>query len=243
MKIYTFQPQELVDSINRDGAAMVQFEKTNLYRNTQESEKGEQYNRAYLWMGRKLGEKTGIWMKDIYGPDLDVPKDADGDYVDDEGQKMPVFPFWGWYLTAGENNPPDESYRFDVGDIAWNREHEEMCLVTLKVPDRLVLLSDANAWYTVLEGRPCYEYESEEDEERLTAAYEKKYENFLTMREGKAQQKIAEELWDEIIGTWDNIFRLEGRRLRSVMGVMETHDVQAVFPVIMKDWITVVEKL
>ena len=56
---------------------------------------------------------------------------------------------------------------------------------------------------------------------------------------------MAQKLWDETVSSWDNILRLEGRRLRSFptpigMG-MEKYDIQAAFPVIMKEWIKSVE--
>lgn len=41
-------------------------------------------------------KKTGIWLKDVYGEIPDAPTDADGDYIDENGQKFPVLPFWCW---------------------------------------------------------------------------------------------------------------------------------------------------
>ena len=76
MKIYTYQPQELIYYINTHGFAPVIFEKTNLYKQTQAGTGSPLHHDAYMWMARKLGEKTGIWMKSIYGNDLDLPKDS-----------------------------------------------------------------------------------------------------------------------------------------------------------------------
>lgn len=45
-------------------------------------------------------------------------------------------------------------------------------------------------------------------------------------------------LYREAENTWNNIFRLSGRRLRPLSPFgMEKHDVQAVFPYIDKRWI------
>ena len=123
--IYTYQPQSLIDEINSHGHAFVEFTKTNLYRQTKIPGKNmEAYHEAYVWMGRKLSEKTGVWMKDVFGDDLDLPKDEDGDYIDDLGRKMPLLPFWGWYITDGKNQKPDKSYCVDGGGendvMDWN---------------------------------------------------------------------------------------------------------------------------
>ena len=253
MTIYTYQPQDLIDLINTHGFAPVEFTKTNLHKQTQAGTGSPQHHDAYMWMARKLSEKTGLWMKSVYGDDLDLPKDADGDYIDEEGQKLPLLPFWGWYLTDGKNQKPDpEMYCFDsrvasvMGD--WSMSESKTMLLTLNVPEKLVLLSDANAWYCVLEGRPCYEYEEESVEAEMLESYRSRYESFLSMPEKTAKQReakaaVAEELWQECVSSWDNILRLEGRRLKNFMGEMECYDIQAAFPVIMKDWIVSVEEV
>ena len=100
MTIYTYQPKDLIDEINSRGHIFVDYTKTNLFRQSQIPGKNmETYREAYIWMARKLSEKTGVWMKGIYGDGLDLPKDSDGDYIDEDGQKLPVLPFWGWYIT------------------------------------------------------------------------------------------------------------------------------------------------
>lgn len=49
----------------------------------------------------------------------------------------------------------------------------------------------------------------------------------------------------ETLRSWDNILRLEGRRLRSFptpFGMeKEKYDIQAAFPIIMREWIVDVE--
>ena len=126
MTIYTYQPKDLIDEINSRGHIFVDYTKTNLFRQYQIPGKNmETYHEAYIWMARKLSEKTGVWMKGIYGDDLDIPKDSDGDYIDEDGQKLPVLPFWGWYITDGKKQRPDSSYCFDRGedesdDMDWN---------------------------------------------------------------------------------------------------------------------------
>lgn len=254
MIIYTYQPQELIDKVNKRGFIYVDFAKTNLYRQSQLPGRNmEAYHEAYMWMARKLAEKTGIWMKTVYGSDLDIQKDADGDYIDEEGQKLPIFPFWGWYITDGKKENPDESYCFDRGaddsdEMDWNLNWGQTRLVTLEIPDRLVLLSDANAWYCALEGRPCYEFETEEDEQLKTEAYQARFQDLLMGENDTNKKEIAQELWVELTTSWENILRTEGRRLRCFEGpygktIMEKYDIQAAFPVIFKEWIVSVEEV
>ena len=250
MIIYTYQPQSLIDEINLHGHAFVEFTKTNLYLQTQIPGKNmEAYYEAYLWMGMKLSEKTGVWMKGVYGDALDMPKDKEGDYIDDLGRKMPLLPFWGWYITDGKNQKPDRSYCFDGGGendvMDWNLTRGETRLITLEIPERLVLLSDANAWYCALEGRPCYEFD--EDEEDKNKRYYDLLNSMTNETDIERKTVMAQKLWDETVSSWDNILRLEGRRLRSFstpVGIgLEKYDIQAAFPIIMKDWIKSVEEV
>jgi len=246
MTLYTFQPQSLIDRIDSEGIVVAEMDKTNLQKHMDIGGNPATVE-AYLWMARKLSEKTGLWFKDAYGEYPDIPTDADGDYIDEDGRKLPVLPFWCWYMTDGKKQKPDRAYSFDrtsdSDETYWNVDTGETRLLTMEVPDDLVLLSDANAWYCVLESRPCYEYEENEDE--LLEAYGRKMAHFKTImadpdRLGEARM-LAEEIYDETIGSWDNIFRLEGRRLRSFMLIDETYDVQAVIPFIHKDWVVSVE--
>ena len=248
MTLYTFQPQSVIDSINSDGVVFTDFIRTNLYKHQKDNGDPVHWE-AYQWMARKLSEKTGIWLRDVYGEIPDAPTDADGDYIDENGQKLPVLPFWCWYITDGKNQKPDRSYSFDREDDSdrkyWNMSTEKTLMLTLEVPEDKVLLSDANAWYCVLENRPCYEYEPNEYE--LLEAYEQKMERFKSICAEpdlfEEAQELAEEIWDEALKSWDNIFRLEGRQLRSYMLIDEMYDVQAVIPFILKDWVVSVEEL
>ena len=87
LTIYTYQPQNLIDKINANGFVFVEFKETNLYKQTQAGTGSPLYHDAYMWMAGKLSQKTGVWMKDVYGEGLDIPTDDDGDYIDEEGQK------------------------------------------------------------------------------------------------------------------------------------------------------------
>ena len=244
MIIYTFQPQSLIDKVMENGFVAVDLPETNVYKQIQSGGNQQVYD-AYFWMARKLSQKTGLWMKSVYGDNLDIPKDADGDYIDGNGEKLPLFPFWGWYLIGGKNTPPDSSYAFDSGNqrssLDWNQNSDKTMLVTLDIPEEYVLLSDINAWYCVLEGRPCYEYEDEETEERLLADCNKRLNQLKRLRNPAKQREMAESIYQETVSSWDNIFRLEGRRLKDFIGIPEKHDIQAAFPVLDKRCIVSVD--
>ena len=249
MLIFTYQPQSLVNDIQEKGFALVDTGKTNLARLVNEGV-GDVAFEAYKWMAKKMCQKTGFWMKDIYGPDLPLPKDEEGDYIERNGEKMVLFPFWGWYLTDGKNQKPDPKiYCFDseiMPEFNWNINQSKTKLLTLDIPEKYVLLSDANAWYCALEGRPCYDYETPNEEARLMKEDANELREFTLMPERtKAQRetkaKAADSIWAKREATWDNILRLEGRRERIVFGVKERRDVQAVFPLIAKQWIISVD--
>ena len=89
MIIYSYQSENLVDKIKADGIATVEFTETNLYRHTQNGRNGQLFE-AYMWMARKLSQKTGVWLKAVYGEGLETPTDDDGDYIDEEGRKLPI---------------------------------------------------------------------------------------------------------------------------------------------------------
>lgn len=58
---------------------------------------------------------------------------------------------------------------------------------------------------------------------------------------GKRQD--AKDLYIETISSWDNILRTEGRKHKKIFGLLETKDIQAVFPFIIKKWVVEVERV
>ena len=54
MIIYTFQTKSVLDEAINKGIALVDFAKTNLYRNM---ERGADMSHAYLWMAKELSKK------------------------------------------------------------------------------------------------------------------------------------------------------------------------------------------
>ena len=90
-----------------------------------------------------------------------------------------------------------------------------------------------------------------ESRDELMEAYESRMERLRTIFADpdslEEAQTLAEELWDEMIQSWDNILRLEGRQLRTVqindITIKEKYDIQAVIPFILKDWVVDVEAL
>lgn len=204
-------------------------------------QRGVDLSHAYLWMAEKLSEKTGIWQQDMYGILERANVNENGNITFEDSEKIPLLPFWGWYLVNGENKKPGMDYCFDSGDerseYDWNK-NDSTVLIEMDIPEQYVLLSDANAWYCVLEGRPCYEYETRTTEIRLMNEFTDEIVRAeeITDEENRTVAFIA--LTKKMEKTWDNIFRLKGRRLRKLFPFgNEAHDVQAVFPYIDKTWI------
>ena len=112
MFIYSFQSQEVLQEAMDRGIAFVDYEKTNYYYQLQ---KGVDLSHAYLWMAEKLSRETGIWQQDVYGIWDGATVNENGDMIFDDGKKVPLLPFWGWYLVDGENRRPGMEYCFDGG--------------------------------------------------------------------------------------------------------------------------------
>ena len=238
MIVYTFQTEDVLDETYSKGFALVDFAKTNLYRNM---ERGADISHAYLWMAKELSQRTGIWLQNVYSRPDNLYLEKFGSLVF-EDNSMPLFPFWGWYLVDGKNQRPGQEYALAYWgnqNMVKGAEDKNIILIELDIPDQFVLLSDANAWYCVLEGKPCYEYESEEDESRLLKRFYDNVQQISNRAEDDEYTVNAKYvLYREAEHTWKNIFRLEGRRLRPVFPFgMEKRDVQAVFPYIDKKWI------
>ena len=138
MRLYSFQDQQAVDAINELGDNTVlftDFSKSHLYNNGGDNQKI--LFEAYRWMAEKLANKTDIYMDTDYG-------------------KIPPLPWWAWYKVDGKCEEPTADYEM----TSWGREDLAIVktyLLTLEVPDKIVLLSDINAFYNCLEGQPCFD--------------------------------------------------------------------------------------
>ncbi len=221
MRLYSFQDQQAVDAINKlkdDDCLFADLSKSHLFKISQDN---KMMFEAYRWMGEKLAQKTG-------------------GYIDTDCGKLPPLPWWAWYKVDGKNEEPSSEYemtnwgRLDIPCV-------KTYLLTLEVPDELVLLSDINAFYNCLQGQPCFDYMSEEDEEDSR-------ENFAIrcdMYADTLDEKLGEDIRNIIYDSWENIFIVDGsRRLKSIETglpimpiIQEKHDVQAAFPFMMKKFV------
>lgn len=238
MKIYSFQNEEVIrelDKLEDDGMLFVDFQKTNLYKNN-DQEETERMFLAYKFMADKLGEKTGIC------PEIN-------------GQKVPPLPWWGWYLVDGKNQKPSKDYNMSSWGSAPFRSPKKAYLLTLEIPEKVVLLSDVNAFYNCLANQPCYDYLSEAEEKKAREALSKKWKKLMRMKDPVSSNALGEEIYNEIVKSWENIFIVDGsRRLKSyeeispVMAMFldaeaEKFDVQAAFPFLAKRWIQDIEEV
>ena len=222
MRLYSFQDQQAVDAINSLGDNTMMFSdysKSHLYNNG-----GVNQNmifEAYRWMAEKLAQKTDI-------------------YMDTEHGKIPPLPWWAWYKVDGKCEEPSEEYEMTT----WGREdlkRVKTYLLTLDVPDEIVLLSDINAFYNCLQGQPCFDYLSEDEEEKAKEEFFDKVHMFMATHD----KQLGEELEKLVYDSWENIFIVDGsRRLKRIdtdlpfmPTIDEKYDVQAAFPIMMKRFV------
>ena len=222
MRLYSFQDQQAVDAINALGDKTMMFSdysKSHLYSNKGVNQ--EMIFEAYRWMAEKLAQKTNI-------------------YMDTEHGKIPPLPWWAWYKVDGKCEEPSNEYEMTT----WGREDLKKVktyLLTLEVPDEMVLLSDINAFYNCLQGQPCFDYLSEAEEQRARADFYDKVRRLMQTHE----KKLGEELEKTIYDSWENVFIVDGsRRLKTIETdvlfmptIEEKYDVQAVFPIMMKQFV------
>lgn len=110
----------------------------------------------------------------------------------------------GWYLVDGKNEKPGMDYCFGgvSNGATFNWTHNKnTVLLELDIPDQFVLLSDANAWYCVMQGLPCYEYESEEDEKRVLNRFHENAEKISALKTEKDMASAVYILYREAENT------------------------------------------
>ncbi len=235
MKIYSFQNKDIVDELEKKdekGLIGVDFKKTHLYRNKSFMEDAfDTYFEAYKWMAEKLAEQTNCY--------LELPQG-----------KIPPLPFWGWYKVDGKEEKPSKEYDMNGWSTMLLGKPSETYLLTLEIPEQLVLLSDINAFYKCLRYEPCFDYLSEEEEEKAKKDFEKKIKKLTKETDPKKAEKMAKDLDEYIRKSWEDIFIVDGsRRLRLIEDVptffpeYEKFDVQAAFPFIAKEWVKNIEKV
>ncbi|MBQ9301668.1 DUF3841 domain-containing protein [Butyrivibrio sp.] len=222
MRLYSFQDQQAVDAINALGDDTMMFSdysKSHLYNNGGVNQ--EIIFEAYRWMAEKLAQKTDI-------------------YMDTEHGKIPPLPWWAWYKVDGKCEEPFDEYEMTT----WGREdlkRVKTYLLTLDVPDEIVLLSDINAFYNCLQGQPCFDYLSEEDEEKARDDFDGKVRQLMQTHD----KQLGEELEKIVYDSWENVFIVDGtRRLKTIETdvpfmpmIEEKYDVQAAFPIMMKRFV------
>ncbi len=222
MILYSFQDERAVKAIEElsdDEYLFSDFGKSHLHLNGDPNK--EIMFEAYRWMAEKLAAKTDI-------------------YMDSKVGKVPPMPWWAWYKVDGENRDPDPDYEM----TSWGREDfskVKTYLLTLEVPDDIVLLSDINAFYCCLEGKPCFDYLSEKAEEKALNDFNRKSEEFMKTHD----RALGEEVEKIVYDSWENVFIVDGtRRLKTIETdvpfmpmIEEKYDVQAAFSIMMKRFV------
>ena len=90
-----------------------------------------EFTEAYRWMAEQMTERIGP-----------APNDT-------------VFPVWAWYQWEGQRKRPDMRFH----SRGWGEKGTPIVLLTIDVPENLVLLSDFDYWHIVLnDGDLIYPY-------------------------------------------------------------------------------------
>lgn len=82
----------------------------------------EDFHRAYVWMAEQMEKRVG------------------------KPPERGMFPLWAWYQWEGKRKRPD----MRTHGRGWGEAGTPLVLLTLDVPEKLVLLSDFDHWHVVL---------------------------------------------------------------------------------------------
>ena len=123
------------------------------------------FKTAYPWMAKQLEPRIGKAPEGI------------------------VFPVWAWYQWEGKRKRPD----MRVHGRGWGEKGTPIVLLTIDVPDHLVLLSDFDYWHCVLnDGDIIFPFDefaiySEEEKQKswenifdITCSFDEEDHRFLT---------------------------------------------------------------
>lgn len=120
------------------------------------------------------------------------------------GEKEPLV--WAWHTWEGERKIPEYKDQTFVTD---GREDRPVC-IEIDIPDEKVLLSDFNAWHSVLNHLYIDDSTNEEEFDRMHA-------EFQVLPEEEKQRKM-EESWQKIfdITKYESEWRSNGMYVQAV---------------------------
>ncbi len=179
-----------------------------------------------LWSIRKLSELQQLQTNGFLITD---PKRIEPCYLkaynwisDQLEKKVPKpraachYPIWAWQCwDSGRSCRPDLRVR-------WGKRGEQMVLISFKIPNKLVLLSDFQLWHFVL--NHLFLAINQEQEDCISA---------LDLRKDKASKVILEK---KIIDSWQHIFNWQDID-KDYFGDGLGTSIQAVCWEIQMDWI------
>lgn len=156
MYLWSIQEEEVWELIQDTGIYRCDPYKSDLLKPMQDELAGKeldpQFEAAYEWLTKQMEKRVG-------------PRP--------DGVRFPV---WAWYQYSWKRKPDLRKERWTNGSGG-----ERLACIELDVPDDQVLLSDFNAWHSVLSRWPISDTEEESDKihEYLDHADEAEEEVFL----------------------------------------------------------------
>lgn len=135
-------------------------------------------------------------------------------------------PVWAWH-----KRPDLRSYRFFGDDQG--PSHRTDYLITIDVPDELVLLSEFGLWHCVLNSSYVYINKNQEKYwDKLLKPY-----NDLLYKAPKKIHKLKEKSWEQILFLHPKSF---AKFDKSITGQLE---LQAIIPYLKQEWVVSVQPI
>lgn len=127
--------------------------------------------------------------------------------------KKNEYHFWGWI-----EKPDLRTHRH------YMEKNKTYNLLTLNIPDELIVLSDYQLWHFVLNGSLLYK--SEKQYKQFSQKHKMDYHNYWKLSNKKMKKEIEE--------SWEEIFKVKFKNNK--------HNIQAHFPAIKNDYIIEVKE-
>jgi len=183
MKLWTIQPIEFWNSLKENGYIFSDTKTVedcfSFFFEDGYIEIDEKWKFAYDWISDKMREKVGLPPDNI------------------------KYPIWTYYQWNNNRKKPDlRSYKYHLSTEN-DFVQEEWVRIELGVDNKYVLLSDIDKWTSILSG---YLVGGSEQQEKFDKKMIKHtgFDHFSVI-----DDKIPDFLKDEIIKSWDNIFKLK----------------------------------
>lgn len=186
MKLWTIQPLEVVEQIEKIGYYICDSTKAELPNDF------ETFRNAYTWLSMEMDKRIGRRPKGV------------------------VYPVWAWYIRNWKNKKPD------LRESGYGPRGEKMVCIEIEKNKKDVLLSDFDAWHSVLNNGYFPNAYNESEWDRLQDWYD-------SLSIGK-QKKVKLSSWENIfdITPFENDFMCQGRYVQATFWVLKKEEIKKI---------------